>query len=389
MIVYMSSVLVILMDFTLPVECSREFICNFAFCPYFHPLISNCHYLLSPLCTGGQCYDGHRVFEGDSADKILCHEWGRWFFTDEICTLGTVISWDTEGDALSPSVWLKNAGGSSWAYSFDILVSDCGNNAAFTGLDCLENNIYEEEICVTTNSSLWNSARTFTIDIEQCANDQPIYHYVVYNESNWIKIGGEVVGNAVEATYYVHYQPDYRFSTDTEKTGQWMLTKDEVSVNYLAFCWQEDLMACTGGNWEIQYQQFAEGDGLDGIILNILDPHMTVSDGSCGAQTTGWVPRTGWVVSFWVWVILVVILVVCIVCLCAWCMWRRMTRNEASSGKHEFSGAEPEVEMAEETEAELVESGPTKIGAEGAGTNAEVEVTMENQGQHQVSHTAM
>ena len=196
-------------------------------------------------------------------------------FTDEACSLGTVISSSTWGDVLSPSHWLINHDG-NYSYATNVLISDCGHNETFTGLECLGQNIYKEEICVSTNASLWNSARTFTIYDETCANDQPVYHHIVYNESKTTEFGGVELGAEVEAILYVHYQPEYLLSTDTEMTGQWMLTSNQISVNYLAVCQQEDLMDCTENNWRVKSTSIAKG------IVDILDTQMRASDGPCG-----------------------------------------------------------------------------------------------------------
>ena len=329
--------------------------------------------LTYPQFIGTQCNDDHRVFVGDD-DNLLCYsDWyGRWLFSEEECGLGAVISSSTSGDVLSPNYWFIDENGDySYSYARNVYISECNNNGAFTGLECLESNIYEEEICVLTNSSLWNRARTFTIYDELCANDQPIYHYIVYNESKTAEFGGVELGAEVEATFYVHYQPEYLMTTDTEMTGQWMLTKDEISVNYLAICQQEDLMDCTGNMWKIKITEFANEDGLNGIIMNILDKHMTVSDGPCGGVDSSEDGSGSGTVD--AVVIVVVILLASILCLCAWYMWRRMNQNDALRIKQAVGNGH---------------TVPTGTGAEEAEPEVEVEVSMENQG-HITTHTAM
>merc|ERR1712224_644229 len=60
-----------------------------------------------------------------------------------ICSLGSVVSDQTTDDVMSPEYWLVSTGGSSYTFSSDVYISDCNANGAFTGLECLENNVYD------------------------------------------------------------------------------------------------------------------------------------------------------------------------------------------------------------------------------------------------------
>jgi len=245
-----------------------------------------------------------------------------------------------------------------------------------TGLDCIDNSEYQNEICVNSSSMLWNELRTFTVYDQLCANDQPIYEFVVYNESGTEEFGGVTLASSVvvEATFYLHYQPEYLLSTDTEKTGQWMITKDEISVNYLALCRQDDLMDCIENEWKVKFESF-EGNGtMLSIIMNVLDEHMSVTDGACGVGVTQEEDGTSMVSII---IVVVVVLLVIIMCVGAYFCWKRMNQNEQIRIQKAISSSGHTV--------------PTGVGAEEAEPEVEVEVTMDpdGSGYGNTTHTAM
>jgi len=300
------------------------------------------------------CNDGERVFS-NSNGEYLCYSgnYNRWFFSDEVCSLSTVISAETSGDAMSPEYWLISSGGSSYTFSSDVYISDCAANGAFTGLECLDNNVYEEQVCVTTNTTLWGGERTFSVYEELCANDQPIYHFVVYNESKSVEFGGTKVSEGVEATLYLHYQPQYLYSTDSEMTPQWMLTRDEISVNYLAKCMAESLMDCTADKWTVKVTEFDEevlNNTFGGVIQEILDLGMKVSDGACsvgGTQFEDDASSTGTIIA------VVVVILVVVLCIVGFCVWRRMNQNDAMKMREQVHGGLPTGTGAEEAEPDV------------------------------------
>ena len=226
---------------------------------------------------------------------------------------------------MSPNYWMKNSGGTNYKYSDDIYISDCGANAAFTALECLDSNEYGEEICVSTNNTveLWGGAGTFTLYDELCSNEQPVYRLEILNDTDTIDFGGAVIDSFVEETFYVHYQPQYVLTTDNETTGQWMVSVDEISVDYVALCQQEDLMECTASHWEIKVTEYADDGSLSGIIQDMLDQHMTVKKGPCGleGQTKDVGDERSAVRSIALMVVAVVLVVA--ICFTALCFWRR------------------------------------------------------------------
>jgi len=273
------------------------------------------------------------------------------------------VSASTSGDALSPSYWMVNTGGSNYQQSHDIYISDCGSSGAFTDLECLDNNQYEDEICISTNTSWWQGEQTFEVYDQLCVHDKPVYRLIVeLNETTTIGFNGAVVDATVQEIFYVHYQPDYVLVTDNETTPQWMVSKDKISVEYIAICQQEDLMECTASNWKRKVTQFADGDGLNGIVLDLLDNVMTVSDGACKSTLNQ--KDNGWGSAGTVVVIVVTILALTI-CVSAFFIWRRMNmadsimiKEAVNSGQYSLmatntagaTGTEPELVMEVEAD---------------------------------------
>jgi len=329
--------------------------------------------------TGSTYYDGYysatsdclnekRVYTNTNGE-FLCYNdgYGRWMFSEEeSCSLDTVASERTEGDPTDSTWWLISRDGSTSRYkwSSSVYVSDCGTNGELNA-ECLDDSRYQDSVCISTGSEeLWGSDRTFTVYEELCSNEEPIFQFEVYNNSKSMEFDGAVVdGEAVpiEATFYLHYQPEYLLTTDSEKTGQWMLTKNEISVNYLALCQQEDLRDCAANQWKLRLTEYGEDDPLDGefggIIVNVLSEFMTVTDGSCGS-TDG--SDEANVSSPSTIAVIIVVILVAVLAVGALCLWRRMSRKQSVSvtfeGQHSL---------------------PTGTGAEEAEPEVEVEVTME------------
>lgn len=319
--------------------------------------------------SGLTCNDGQRVFE-NSNGKYLCYSStrGRWMMTDSVCSLNSVVSASTSGDVLSPSYWMVNTGGTNYQQSHDIYMADCGSNAGFSDMGCLDDMQYENEICVSTNTSWWSGQQTFEVYDELCSNDRPVYRLIrELNETTTIGLDGAVVDATIQEIFYVHYHPEKVLVTDEEVTGQWMVSKNEISIEYMAICQQEDLMKCTASNWKRRVTELGEEvkDSLNmtdlnqfgGIVLNVLDNFMTVSDGACGSTLNE--KEGGWGTTETVVVCVVVILVLTI-CVAGYCIWRRMNLQDSMTMEKDYAlmatgGADTEqnvVEVEVEVEAD-------------------------------------
>ena len=99
--------------------------------------------------------------------------------------------------------------------------------------------------------------------------------------------------------------------------------------------------------------EYSLEDSLNGIIEDILDHHMTVSDGACGsAKIVTYSPLfTTTIVA-----IVVTLLVVFLLCIVGFCIWKRKKQNDAKLTKEAMSAvtmSTSTVIAAEEVEVEV------------------------------------
>jgi len=324
----------------------------------------------------GSCHDEHRVYVGPN-DEYLCYSSGmnRWLLTYTECENPFAMSSTTGGDVTTASYWMISYRGSFYSTP-DMYVSNCDGNQAFNeDSTCLDDNLMDDEICISAQSDafnsipLLNSDRTFRIFDELCMNDQPVYHFVQRNDSNLVEIddadGNEtfIVEEVEEMTFYVHYQ------LLEGLPGMWMLSKDEISTNYLAFCQQEDLEDCTGNNWYVQTLFASESEGTstnktsgDGYIADVIDEFMTISNGHCDSRLSteeGVTSKNGGKATMIVLVVVCVVMLLMLICAAPFCVrkWLEVRGNgkkEAVSDMEEdVNDPEPENVQSLEVEVEV------------------------------------
>merc|ERR1712087_146075 len=181
-----------------------------------------------------------------------------------------------------------------------------------------------------------------------CLNEKPIFELTIYNDSNSLDLGnGFVVDQSVSAVYYLHYQL-ITTSVGADATGMWMVSKDEISVNFVAVCVREDILDCSASAWEVMTTQGGDeetdADNVvqTGLLVQRVDEAMSVQRGSCeeiSASESG-----GDDDSMVVVVVIVVFVVLC--CrmgtagLAFWCCSR------ANRGKATIDGADPQTATA-------------------------------------------
>ena len=214
-----------------------------------------------------------------------------------MCENPFAMSSTTGGDATSASYWMISYRGSFYSTP-NMYVSNCDGNQAFNeDSTCLDENPLDTEICISTQSdsssggsnSLWNNDRTFQIFDELCLNDKPVYHYVQQNDSTFVDYDNYTVEEVEETSFYVHYQVMEIDVSGNETIGMWMLSQDEISTNYLAYCQQEDLEDCTANNWYVQTLFISHGNLTDitlgdGYIDDVIDAFMTITNGHCDSM---------------------------------------------------------------------------------------------------------
>ena len=121
---------------------------------------------------------------------------------------------------------------------------------------------------------------TFSISQEMCINDKHIYELTVYNDSDSTDLddAGMASRNA-SVVYYLHFQP-YASSVvgESADVAQWVLSKNEISDDFLAVCARDDIFDCTKGSWEVMVMHSAQSS----VSIQKVDEGMQVRRGSCG-----------------------------------------------------------------------------------------------------------
>jgi len=309
----------------------------------------------------------------------------RWFLSWTLCENPFAMSSTTGGDVTSANYWMISYRGSFYSTP-DMYISSCDGNQAFNDdTTCLDENPLDDLICVSTQSdlvsdgSLWNSDRTFMLFDELCLNDKPVYHFVKQNDSNFIEydIGNDtndtiILEEIEEMTFYIHYQQIEIDVGGDDKIGLWMLTRNEISTNYLAFCEEEELEDCNEGKWYIQ-TLFMEHDkfdnktqGGDGYIDDVLNEFMTINNGRCdsayvdgeGNSNPDDGDSTSTMIVLVVLCVLMLLVLLCVVpfCIRKWiyCHGDRKGKEAVSDMEEDVVGQEPEdIDMTLEVEVEV------------------------------------
>jgi len=309
----------------------------------------------------------------------------RWFLSYTICENPFAMSSTTGGDVTSASYWMISYRGSFYSTP-DMYISSCDGNQAFNDDSiCLEENPMDDEICISTESTLWNGDRTFRLFDEFCLNDKPVYHFVLQSESSFIEydIGNDtnetiILEEIEETTFYVHYQVigiDFNGNESNETIGFWMLTRDEISTNYMAFCDEDELVDCTAGKWYLQ-TLFVSHDnktqGGDGYIDDVIDEFMTITNGRCDSayvEGEGTGSDDDSTATMIVLIVLCVLMSFVLLCVVPFCIRRWMycnggkVRKQAVSDMEEEVDPEPEnIDMSLEVEVEVNLSKDTTDG---------------------------
>jgi len=188
-------------------------------------------------------------------------------------------------------------------------------------------------------------------------NEKPVYHFVQYNDSFVTEYDNFTVEEVVETTYYVHYQMVTGWSADDTQIGVWMLTKNEVSQNYMAFCMQDTLEDCIGNNWYIQslvlddtvLEKNSTASG-DGYIRDILNEFMTISDGRCNVALVNHAtdPSSSDKTTMIVLIVLSVLMLLMLICAAPFVV-RKCTeyRGDGVKSKHAVGDMEEEIDHEE------------------------------------------
>jgi len=321
------------------------------------------------------CHDQQLYYRGPN-EEYLCFnsDAERWFLTWTMCSDPFVMSSATGGHLLSAEYW------SAYGYpqilgpehvgfyvQDSVRISECGGNQAFMEeTECLNSMNDEDEICISTANNQWDGDRTFLMLDDLCLNDHPVYHFVVRSGSEFVEYDNVswsnesyVVEEVAESTYYVHYELVYLDVTGNETVGQWLLTLDEISENYMARCDEEVLTDCTAGSWMVRGQfvterdmdgdSHSEGGSVemevgDGLIMDVLDEFMTVRRGNCDSlYSANNGNDDGEYISLWV--IVLVVMSVLIICIISFLVVKSRCRGDDKHSIPDSEEAELDVEV--------------------------------------------
>eukprot|EP00485_Elphidium_margaritaceum_P010452 CAMPEP_0202704198 /NCGR_PEP_ID=MMETSP1385-20130828/16918_1 /ASSEMBLY_ACC=CAM_ASM_000861 /TAXON_ID=933848 /ORGANISM="Elphidium margaritaceum" /LENGTH=978 /DNA_ID=CAMNT_0049362169 /DNA_START=43 /DNA_END=2979 /DNA_ORIENTATION=- len=322
------------------------------------------------------CHNGYGYYQKESdASKFLCFSdaYSVWVVTDALCD-GTYYAYSpTQAtDVLDTShnwqVSRDNNNVQRWVPDTQVFVTDCGGNGgAFSeeeesDVSCLEDNAYGEHLCVYSenNASLWHGHRTFSVYTSTCKQKQPIYHLTVSGDGDdAVDVFGNWVQN-VQEVYYLHYHEERLFVDSDVIVGQWLLSKDELSVNALATCFEHDLRECTAGQWQVQESVFdsdanatnANATEIDGVIQSVFDRYMTLDTVICEGDEIGDDEDEDAVAATFaemlpilIPVVCGVVALICVVCgiACWYCKCRKTQRVKQQFDQ--IQDPEPEVSM--------------------------------------------
>lgn len=131
---------------------------------------------------------------------------------------------------------------------------------ASTDLSCLDDNVVDE-LCMTSNQT-WTGQWNFTDSSGMCLNDKPIY--------------------VSDSAHLLHFE-SIATSADAEVMGVWILSKGDISSNFLAICARIDIVDCSAGDWQVT--KIHEDDDLavndSNSLQTTTDQGMFVQRGHC------------------------------------------------------------------------------------------------------------
>jgi len=101
-----------------------------------------------------------------------------------------------------------------------IMTNVCTGNGGFNieDLQCLDDNDYNEKLCLFSDDRLWSGSgeRTLEIYTKLCSNDKPVYQLQIYNDTNSKHDDVANVDSEISAgrmtVYYLHYDEQRAFS---------------------------------------------------------------------------------------------------------------------------------------------------------------------------------
>jgi len=234
------------------------------------------------------CHNGESYYQRTVVDdnRFLCFsaDHNTWIITDTLCGPSNLFAytWGDLAGSGSPSADSWGVWTGEWTQDHDVYVYDCGGSSGGFEEGC--DSEYGDNLCVFSNDTLWSGDRNFERS-DQCSNGRPVFHFMEYTTSSTVDGLGEA--ESVELTLYLHFHREPAYSDSNETVARWVISKNEVSVNALALCEEEDVRDCTESSWMVDTVQFHGDHFQDGVLQQVVDHPMTVRDAQCGDGSMG------------------------------------------------------------------------------------------------------
>ena len=274
-------------------------------------------------CINGQSY----YTKDDDLSRILCYsaDYNLWILTNTVQCGGAGAEFfgyspqqSTEITATAGNWQIMGMQG--WIYDEDVLLTDCGKGAGLT--QCFDEE-YGDNLCLSSDDMLWSGNQTFELYTKLCSNNQPIYFYKVYSEVVEDSFGESE--QIVDSVYFLHFVKELKYSDGNETISKWIISKDEVSVNSIAECANDNLLKCTEWIVESEMRVESAADGfIDEFIPWVYSEKMRVNSGECPTNAE---PKGASVE-----LIVVLCGAVAIICVCCSCfVWHNCNQSESKS----------------------------------------------------------
>jgi len=215
-------------------------------------------YSLSSQPGNYLCYNSVYRLWLITTDNVQCGTSGVSAYSPTRTTdiLGTSNNWQTMG---SDGQWEPD------------------NNVLVTARDIFQTcpeNTYSDKLCIETNNTqnMWHGKRTFEVHPTLCSNEERIFQFKEYNESELIDGNKDEL---VHTVYFLHFHKELKYSDSNETVGQWLISKGEPSIISVAICERDNLLECTANSWIVE--SVKETD----FVLYIIDQYMNIENNEC------------------------------------------------------------------------------------------------------------
>eukprot|EP01083_Nonionella_stella_P241780 843995_1 len=290
-------------------------------------------------CHNGQSYYG---LNGQTDRKLCYSSYNMWVISEGLCPTGRTIGYSPQKGATQIASTQNNwnmLGSGGWILDTSVTLTPCGGNAPFIdnddSLECIENNIYSNNVCIYSNNTLWNGNRNFELHPSLCSRNKPVYRYTIYNETTNDNddeaIATDKTYNNINIIniYYLHYYQELKYSDGDEMIGKWIITQREISLEAIAICEKENLIECNANSWIVDKLHEGEDNIMDingtEVVINdgwfekVIDQYMMIENNACEVNEEDTSSnKYNLFIVIGIIVILIVILIVCVIGCCIW-----------------------------------------------------------------------